>query len=483
MAASLERLKHETCCTRIKPKIIDIGTGQEYPASASSKGFTLTAPVSLTANIVALLTRYISMKKPILPHPSATSIQKAANRPAMRQTRAPQAPPPYLPQATPKCLQLKAATPRQTLPERLKATPSPPPVYRPPPAPKVLQRKAAAVQPTAAATKRAPAAPAVYRPQPMPKVLQAKVAAGQPSKGIQTLPRPTASPLFSRQQKKIAQPLTAQVSSAGNGRDQTIQRLIVIGDQSADVGRFVAVHNIQLRFPGHEITYLHNADLTNMSPGEVLYISAHGNPNIVGRMDAATLAHELLSRGLKTGTKIDLKACNSAVANNSYVEDLEAEVRQQSGGQVIILVEGYTGTHVILEDGGSGAKNPQLNTLQKQQEYKEILVRHKVELDEAKTYAALAQSQGVPLSEIAGKVAAITKELFDELYSFNETVLKSYDQARGTSSAQALSVNLNTYISNNLRSTDPIWGDDLVLDLIRRQEALKWKNKPATYFA
>lgn len=220
-----------------------------------------------------------------------------------------------------------------------------------------------------------------------------------------------------------------------------------------------------------------------MSPGEVLYISAHGSPNSVGHMDAATLAGELLNRGLKTGTKIDLKACSSAVPNNSYVEDLEDEVRQQSGGQVIVLIEGYTGTHVIREDGGSGAKDPLLNRPMKQQEYRNILTRHQTELNEAKAYAALAQNQGVPLDEIARKVALITKELFDELYSFNETVLKSDDQAKGTSSPQALSLNLNAYVSNNLRSTDPVWGDDLVLDLIRQQEKAKWEGKPATYFA
>jgi hypothetical protein len=58
----------------------------------------------------------------------------------------PTAPPPYWPQAAPKCLQPKAAAPLQTPPKRAKATLPAPLVYRLQAVPRVLQCKLALVQ-------------------------------------------------------------------------------------------------------------------------------------------------------------------------------------------------------------------------------------------------------------------------------------------------------------------------------------------------
>ena len=220
-----------------------------------------------------------------------------------------------------------------------------------------------------------------------------------------------------------------------------------------------------------------------MSAGEVLYISAHGNPQEVGGLSTTALATELLNRGLKTGTKIDLKACSTAIPSDSYVEELEREIRRLSANRVIVLIEGYTDTHVIREEGDSAAKDPAKNTVVEQSTYNKIISDHDAELLEAKNYIAKAEREGEPLEEIARKVAAITKELFQALYAFNETVVKSDADAKGTSSDTALRMNLNRYIAANLRSMDPLWGDDLVLRLIYEQERREWSKKPASYIA
>ena len=125
--------------------------------------------------------------------PSPTSVQRAANP---RQTRTPQAPPPYRPQATPKCLQPKAATPQRPPPAaQARATPAPPAAYRPQPTPKVLQRKEAGGRaPQVRPPQSKPAPPPTYTPVPK-KVIQAKLVS-QPSGGPASPPayRPERSP-------------------------------------------------------------------------------------------------------------------------------------------------------------------------------------------------------------------------------------------------------------------------------------------------
>jgi hypothetical protein len=268
-----------------------------------------------------------------------------------------------------------------------------------------------------------------------------------------------------------------------------VQRLIVIGDPHPSPGRMVAVHNLQLRFPGQEIVYLNDADLSGIGPGELLYISAHGSPNSVGGLSPAALATKLLDAGLKTGTSIDLKSCSTAVPSDSYVEKLEAEIRSQSmirspsNEPVIVLIQGYTATHVITAEGGSLAKDPGLNVGTRKQEYLDIIATHKREWDEATTYIDEATKRGEPLEEIARTVAAMTTDMFKALYAHNETVAKPDDRARGTSSVAAMRRHLDTFIAASLRSMDPLWGDELVLRLIREREHARWSNRPASYFA
>jgi hypothetical protein len=77
------------------------------------------------------------MSKPTRPQPSPASTRNKADQPEACRARTPQAPPHYRPQAVPKCLQPKAATPHL-------GQVAAPPVYRPHPVPKVLQRKMSA---------------------------------------------------------------------------------------------------------------------------------------------------------------------------------------------------------------------------------------------------------------------------------------------------------------------------------------------------
>jgi hypothetical protein len=108
--------------------------------------------------------------------PFKTSIQKSTNRSSNPQACTIKAPPPYHPQPIPKCLQLKAASPRPKPPSgRVVAAPSPPAAYRPQPVPKVLQKKA---QP--ATVERPPTIPA-YRASACAESLAADDRAGRRS--------------------------------------------------------------------------------------------------------------------------------------------------------------------------------------------------------------------------------------------------------------------------------------------------------------
>lgn len=89
----------------------------------------------------------------------------------------PQAPPPYRPQPAPKCLQPKAATPRQPPTGRANPTPSPPPVYRPQPTPKVLQTKTTAKR--QAPSPKVDHTPTTRPLQAVPKALQPKMLGRQ----------------------------------------------------------------------------------------------------------------------------------------------------------------------------------------------------------------------------------------------------------------------------------------------------------------
>jgi hypothetical protein len=124
------------------------------------------------------------MSKPNRTQPFPAPIQKAANQRPTPTTPTPQAPPPYRPQAVPKCLQLKAATP--------------PPTCRPQPTLKALQREAASAPSSyKGGMKRPPVAPPVYRPLSPPKGLQRKEAGGrQRPPSVQSNHSPAAPPAY-----------------------------------------------------------------------------------------------------------------------------------------------------------------------------------------------------------------------------------------------------------------------------------------------
>jgi hypothetical protein len=248
-----------------------------------------------------------------------------------------------------------------------------------------------------------------------------------------------------------------------------LQRMIVVGDATADIGRLVAVHNLHARFPGHAVEYLANADLASMKPGETLYISAHGSPDTVGHLDPVAFAKLLLQQGLRDGTAIDLKACSSAVPSDSFVEKLEHAILEESGGLVWVQILGYTGTHAITREGGSIAKDAGKNVGALKAEYQAILARHKSELDAAKIYDQQAVQQGKSLEERATHVAQLTSSLFDELYAYNPKVAQSSDTATGT--------------SRILSELDPLFAKGDLLDLIRLRESRLWSQKPASYIA
>lgn len=262
----------------------------------------------------------------------------------------------------------------------------------------------------------------------------------------------------------------AVASQLAGGRRPAVQRLIVIGDDHADVGRLVAVHNLEVRFPGHGIVYLRDADLAGMRPGEVLYISAHGSPTSVGGESPEDFAQLLLDRGLKDGTVIDLKACNSAVPSDSYVQKLERAILELSDGLVWVKIQGYTGVHTITKEGGSLAKDSKKNVGPLKQEYTSIVSKYATTLNDAKEYAEEAESNGIPLNVIAENVARMTSALFEELYAHNPKVAKRPDEATG--------------MSRVLADLDPFWAkDDTLLKLIDLRERTLWSKKPASYFA
>jgi len=231
------------------------------------------------------------------------------------------------------------------------------------------------------------------------------------------------------------------------------------------------------RYGENDPCYLKDADLSQMAFGETLFVSAHGSPTGVGRMTANAFAAELLRRGLQTGTRIDLRACSSGVFTQGYgtfTEQLASEIESQSGGRVVVFVEGYTGTGVIQEQGSYRAKDSTLNAGELRKEYLSIVSdAQKTEWPAAQKYLLEALSQGKKLSEIAPKVKQMTTASFSKLYAHNLKVLKSLDSGKTSSS-----------LAHYLGEMDPQWaGSDDMLDRIRADEQRRWANKPASYIA
>lgn len=131
------------------------------------------------------------MSKPTRPQLPPASVQQTANQRLTRETRTPKAPPPYKPLKTPRCLQLKAATP-QSHPRQANAPDGSRPAYHTQPRPNVLQRKPAAATPLGS-TKPSHAAPPAHSPQAVPQVSRAKMSAGRTARSLPGAPPPCRS--------------------------------------------------------------------------------------------------------------------------------------------------------------------------------------------------------------------------------------------------------------------------------------------------
>jgi hypothetical protein len=255
--------------------------------------------------------------------------------------------------------------------------------------------------------------------------------------------------------------------------------MIVVADPpSADVGRMVAVANMMERYQDNDPCYLQHADFSQMDFGETLFISAHGSGVQVGRRTATDFADELLSRGLKSGTRIDLRSCSSGIFveayGQSFTEQLAHEIKERSKGRVVVFVEGYTGTGVIQEHGAYRAKDSTLNVGELKQEYQSIIDEaQKGEWPAAKKYINTALVQGTELSKIAVNVKEMTKDSFSKLYAHNLKVLKSINSGKTSSS-----------LSEYLREMDPQWAtsEDMLMR-IRAEESSRWANTTASYIA
>lgn len=239
----------------------------------------------------------------------------------------------------------------------------------------------------------------------------------------------------------------------------------------------VAVANMMERYHDNDPCYLKDADFSQMAFGETLFVSAHGSPTGVGRMSASAFAAELLRRGLQTGTRIDLRACSSGVFTQGYgtfTETLASEIQSQSGGRVVVFVEGYTGTGVIQEHGAYRAKDSTRNVDELKKGYDAIVSdAQKTEWPAAKKYILEALAQGKELSEIAPRVKQMTTASFSKLYAHNLKVLKGIDSGKTSSSPV-----------DYLREMDPDWAtSDDMLDRIRADEQRRWANNPASYIA
>lgn len=202
--------------------------------------------------------------------PSPTSIQHAANP---RQTRTPQAPPPYRPQSVPRCLQTKSATPLQ-----------PPSAYRPQPTPKVSQGKTATTpRAQTEAGHTVPSTPPVYRPQTAPKCLQPKTETRQPPSVGRERNAAVAPPAYRTQSGlKVLQPKSAKTQpSAG-----VIQRMEsrrresladTIGTYEVDEGQEVGSQFNKLRLKvGTLLYHSSNQNLAGKQLNSPAFLSGAG---------------------------------------------------------------------------------------------------------------------------------------------------------------------------------------------------------------
>lgn len=241
-------------------------------------------------------------------------LQPKAAAPQAR--KAPAAPPAYQPQVAPRCLQLKAATPRQPSPKLTQAPAPAPHAFRPQATPKVLQRASAIRHPSPAAQQpRAPKAPPVYQPQPTPRVLQTKQSTAAQAAGPNAgRVMPAAPPAFNPSktqtalQRRVAPgrppastpPNAARVGvnpsapkgaraiarPRGNsgtpptlpGRAGVVQRMITVANpNSGDYATLKVLHQLTQFDQGGIRSLTMGTDFSGMQANEILYIVGHGS--------------------------------------------------------------------------------------------------------------------------------------------------------------------------------------------------------------
>jgi len=217
--------------------------------------------------------------------------------------------------------------------------------------------------------------------------------------------------------------------------------MICIADTIADVGRYVVVSNMKKLFPAHQIVYLEEAELSSMAvPKEWLYLLAHGNTKEVAGHTPHQMAAKLLKKGLKTGTRIEVRACLSGVpsepSKKTFVDELTRKINALSEGKVVVYAQGYTGVGVIQKDGSYLAYDDIKNNPEKQREYKDILLSSeaKEEIRLAEEFIEQALLKKMSIEDIADGVTQRTRKTFKLLYKYNLTVTKLPEPSMSSSS-------------------------------------------------
>jgi len=251
--------------------------------------------------------------------------------------------------------------------------------------------------------------------------------------------------------------------------------MIIIVDEKADIGRYVVVHNMLQRYPNETVSYLPQANLALVERSETIFLLGHGGGGQVAHMCPTVLASELVNCGLKSGAKIEIRACHagvpSSISGESFVDELASVLKHVH--QRTVHVVGYTGTGVVQQQGSYRAKDAELNNDERQRAYKKIIASGKVALEKAATAAKELERLKRPIPEIAEKVAALTSAVFADLYEHNLTVSKGIDSGRHESSLAAY-----------LKDVDPMWADSLaLLHQIRLEEHNRWSSTTASYIA
>ncbi len=275
-------------------------------------------------------------------------VQPKSAAPQGRKT--PNAPPVYRPQPAPKCLQPKAATPRQTTPGRTGVAPSPPPAYRPQPVPKVLQKKAACTQQSQAGCSESKLVASPARlPQPGPKILQAKVADTGQSVfvGRHAHAHPTPRTQSTPKARQTRSPVHAFANAVKQEvRGHTVQRFSVAGAASR------AVNVIQ------RVTTMHmSADVLAAQQAIQGFQVGPSDLSVVGGIldawnqdPAATTKHKYIIKRIKKTAHPIIAASNangiqavatyeegSANENRFFIYDIVSNPNRQPGGARAIL--------------------------------------------------------------------------------------------------------------------------------------------------